>query len=147
MKRSLVLPLAFATACAFAGTVTGPVPKVWKQRYAQEIKFVQARDAKGFASMVADDFTWTNPEGKTFNRADALAEFGQLFKADSILMSIRLSKVVRRGDLVDVTYANTFTLKYKGKAPTKVLDEGVDTWKNVGGTWKFVKSVNKPAVK
>ncbi|MCE9560374.1 MAG: nuclear transport factor 2 family protein [Armatimonadetes bacterium] len=147
MKSILGFSIILATSFASAGTVTGPVPKVWKQRYAQEIKFVQARDAKGFSSMVADEFTWINPEGKTLKRAEALAEFTQLFKADSIAMSIKLSKVVRRGELYDVTYANNFTLKYKGKAPTKFVDEGVDTWKKIGGKWQFIKSVNKQLVK
>ncbi|MBS1718237.1 MAG: nuclear transport factor 2 family protein [Armatimonadetes bacterium] len=139
MKRSLCLLLLASAALASAGHV----PQEWKDRYAYEKKVIVGKDLEAFKAMYAEDYVWTQPDGKKKNKKETFEEVGPMFQADKIEMHETLKSVTKRGDIVDVSFDATLKLTFKGKPTMAYHEIGIDSWKKVKGKWLIVGTVDK----
>jgi len=138
MKIALILISLVACTCAFADKV----PDLIRGRYRDEKRFVEARNFAAFQTLVADSYVWVQPDGKTKNRKDAMAEFAPMFKAKSIKMSIKIKRIAKHDETYDANYENNVTMVVEGQGKVHFHEIGTDTWKKIGRKWLIVKTVD-----
>ncbi len=139
LSSSLALFVIAASTLAHADKLS----QEWQSRYDNLSKVVRSKDFAKFQSLVADNYTWLTPDGKTKNRKDSLAEFKPLFEMKTITGGEKVISASKKSDQVDITYDAKWVLISKDNKTSHFHEIGVDTWKKFAGTWKIVKSVDK----
>jgi|GEM_PF-5270945 len=133
--------LMMSTAATFASVDS--LTKQWQTRYDSLSKMVTGKDFAGFQKLMANDYTWIQPDGKKLNRKQSIAAFAPIFQMKKVTGGETVKKVVKKGDSVEVTFDARWG--YAGPDGKPVTDQeiGVDTWRKVKGTWKVVKTVDQ----
>ena len=100
LSSSLALFVIAASTLAHADKLS----QEWQSRYDNLSKVVRSKDFAKFQSLVADNYTWLTPDGKTKNRKDSLAEFKPLFEMKTITGGEKVISASKKSDQVDITY-------------------------------------------
>lgn len=138
-RSALLLGIFVIASNSFGAAVPGPI----KAAYNRVDQVVRKLDFKRFKAMFADNFTTTDPAGKTLGRDEFLGMVEPLFKGNKSATSIhKFSGAKIHDGAVDVSFDMHVTLTGKG-GKTAVHEIGVDTWKKVNGKWLMVKTVDK----
>lgn len=141
LRLSAIFAFLIAVASIFAHS--GKFTAEWQSRYDDLSSSVRALNFAKFQSYVADSYTWVQPGGKTKNRKDSLAEFKPMFDMKKITGGEKVVKASKKGSQVDVTYDARWVMTGKDNKTSRFHEVGVDTWKQIGGKWMIVRSVDK----
>ncbi len=147
-----VVVLVFAVAIIIQGQVTQTTFKPRGGSVEQEL--IQLEDEWGDAFLkrdvafmdriMADDATWTSPEGIVSTKAQSLASFKSLEGVDTSWVNDEM-KVRVYGDTAVVTGRTTFKWTNKGKDFSD-QERWTDTWVKLAGHWRFVAGHNSKIV-
>jgi ketosteroid isomerase-like protein len=102
------------------------------------------RDVAFMDRIMADDATWTSPEGIVSTKAQYLASFKSLEGVDTSWVNDEM-KVRVYGDTAVVTGRTTFKWTNKGK-DFSGQERWTDTWVKLAGHWGFVAGHNSKIV-
>ena len=102
------------------------------------------RDVAFMDRIMADDATWTSPEGIVSTKAQYLASFKSLEGVDTSWVNDEM-KVRVYGDTAVVTGRTTFKWTNKGKDFSD-QERWTDTWVKLAGHWRFVAGHNSKIV-
>lgn len=138
-----MIGLALASGLASAGNLTSE----WKARYATYTKTITSRNFPAWKRYIAKDFVWIQPDGKQKARAEAIAEFGGIFKMKQVTGDEKVLGVKKSGDTVAVQLFVDFTMVDENGKKSVYQSKCVDYWRKIGGRWQMVKSVDEPAKK
>lgn len=143
MKQSRILVFVGISTALLASAHAGPVPAHIKARYGAVKKALLAMDVKAFGELFDDSFT-TNVKGqKPTSKADFLKQVTGMFAdAKHVTCKENLKSATKSGDVIDVSFDFTMTIQQKKGGKLNVHEVGTDSWKQVGGVWKMVKTVD-----
>ncbi|MDR3688924.1 MAG: nuclear transport factor 2 family protein [Fimbriimonas sp.] len=122
----------------------GPIAE-WQKRYDKVSKMVIAGDFKSFQDLMAENYVWVLPDGKQKNRKESIAEFAPLFKMKEVSGGETVKKVTGNGEAVEVTFYAKWTMVGKDGKAIHDQERGIDSWRKIGGQWKVIRTVDKPA--
>jgi hypothetical protein len=135
MTRNQLLALA-------AIALSSHIPSGWRARYDNLEKVFAAKDMPALERLCAKELVWIQVDGTKKNRAETLAEFAEMFKAEKVVVREKLLKVKARGGLVDVSCEVFGRFSVAGKSDARMHSFCVDSWKKYGSQWKLVKTVD-----
>jgi ketosteroid isomerase-like protein len=142
-----LIVLAFAVAIQAqtpAKTGTGKVEQELIQLENEWGDAFLKRDVAFMDRIMADDATWTSPEGIVSTKAQYLASFKSLEGVDTSWVNDEM-KVRVYGDTAVVTGRTTFKWTNKDK-DFSGQERWTDTWVKLAGHWRFVAGHNSEIV-
>lgn len=137
--------IAFTTLVVISSSsaLADRLKEEWQARYYKLSKIICSRDLKAFTDYLAPDYVWIQPGGVKRTRAQAIGDFGEMFKAKAISGGEKVVGVRRVADTVEVKYDARWTLTGVDGKVSKFHEKGVDTWRLTGKAWKVIKTLDE----
>jgi ketosteroid isomerase-like protein len=132
----LVSAILFTSGLAFPQTQTGSVEQELVKLENEWCEALVKQDWAFMERVLADDYTWTDPDGNVHTKADEIAsiKFGQGKISSCALDDL---KVRVYGDAAVITGLTTHKGIVEGKEAS-VQFQWTDTWVKIAGRWQCV---------
>ena len=144
MKTMRTIFSAALLVVAISSARAVDLPKELAPRYAGLVKAFQACDLKAVDPFYSKDYVVIDSAGKKSNRAQFMKDAADLFKgAKSCKANVTYTRVAKQGDTYAVDFHLMFTLQGKPGGDQAGHEIGTDYWKQIGGKWVQVKTVDK----
>lgn len=137
---------------SFALVLAGDLPRAgrldtmsqWVARYRVLQAQMNAKDVTAFESGFHESFVYVDAKKKRMNRDQFFKMVEGMFaSADKVSAKIKVLSVKNRGPYADVKFDFRAEFAHKPSGATTLHEVGTDTWKNFGGKWLCVKTVDR----